>query len=78
MYTCEKKGYNVKETDKRDVQPIAFGVSFNFNLQFRWSLFNGTWQKRLGELEHRLRSEIEDDTPNAIGCTDVLCSLTHA
>jgi len=78
MYTCEKKGYNVKETNKRDVPPIVFGVSFNSNLQSPWSLFNGTWQKRLGELEHRLRSEIEDDTPNAIGCTDFLFFPTHA
>jgi len=46
------------------VQPIAFGVSFNFNLQSQshWSLFNGTWQKRPRELENRLRSEIEEMT----------------
>ena len=27
------------------IQPIAFGVSFNINLQSQspWSLFNGTW-----------------------------------
>ena len=42
------------------VQPIAFGVSFNLNLQSQphWSLFNGTWQKRLIETDHRLRFEI--------------------
>ena len=39
------------------VQPIAFGVSLNLNLQSQshWSLFNGTWQKRPGELDQRLR-----------------------
>ena len=38
---------------------IAFGVSFNLNLQSQspWSLFNGMWQKRHRELEHRLRFE---------------------
>jgi hypothetical protein len=46
------------------VQPIAFGVSFNHNpqSQSQWSLFNGTWQKRLKELDHRLRFEIEEMT----------------
>ena len=44
------------------VQPIAFGVIFSFNLQSYspWSLFNGTWQKRPRELDHRLRFEIEE------------------
>jgi len=30
-----------------NIQPIAFGVSFNLNLQSQsdWSLFNETWQK---------------------------------
>jgi len=30
---------------ERDEHPIAFGVSFNLNLQSQspWSLFNGTW-----------------------------------
>ena len=34
-------------------QPIAFGVSFNHPIlhsQSKWSLFNGTWQKRPIEL----------------------------
>ena len=46
------------------VQPIVFGVSFNLNLQSQspWSLFNGTWQKRLGELDYQLRFEIEEKT----------------
>jgi len=45
-------------------QPIAFGVSFDFNLQSQspWSLFNETWQKRPRKLEHRLRFEIEEMT----------------
>jgi len=46
------------------LQPIAFGASFNLNAQSqsRWSLFNGTWQKRPRELENRLRFEIEEMT----------------
>ena len=46
------------------IQPIAFGVSFNLNLQSQshWSLFNGTWQKRPRELENRLRFEKEEMT----------------
>ena len=41
------------------VQPIAFGVSFNLILesQSNWSLFYGTWQKRLRELENRIHTE---------------------
>ena len=37
------------------LQPIAFGVSFNLNLQSssRWFLCNGTWQKRPIELDHQ-------------------------
>ena len=48
----------------QDIQPIAFGVSFNLNLQSQspWSLFNGTWQKRPSELDYRLRFEIEEMT----------------
>jgi len=44
------------------VQPIAFVVSFNLNLQSQspWSLFDGTWQKRPRELNYRLRFEIEE------------------
>jgi len=47
-----------------EVQPIAFGVSFNHNLccQSPWSLFNGTWQKRPRELDRRLRFENEEMT----------------
>ena len=47
------------------VQPIAFRATFYLNLQSQspWSLFNGTWQKRLArELEHRLRFENEEMT----------------
>jgi len=46
------------------IQPIAFGVSVNLNLQSRshWSLFNRTWQKRPRELDDRLRFEIEEMT----------------
>jgi len=46
------------------LQPIAFGVLFNLNLQSQspWSLFNGMWQKRPRELDYRLRFEIEEVT----------------
>jgi len=46
------------------VRAIAFGVSFNLNLQSQspFSLFNGTWQKRPSELDYRLRFEIEEMT----------------
>ena len=42
----------------------VFRVWFNFNLQCQshWSLFNGTWQKRLRELDHWLNFEIEEIT----------------
>jgi len=42
---------------------IAFGVSFNFNLQSQshWSVFNRTWQKRPRERDHGLRFEIEEN-----------------
>ena len=45
-------------------QPIAFEDSFNLNLesQSRWSLFNGTWQKRPRELDHRLSLKKEEMT----------------
>ena len=48
----------------RNVQPIVFRVSFNLHLpsESRWSLFNGTWQKRLKKLDPRLRSETEEMT----------------
>jgi len=44
------------------VYTIAFGVSFNLNLESEspWTLFNGTWQKRPRELDHRLRFDIEE------------------
>jgi len=54
-----------------NVQPIAIGVSFNFNLQSQShrSLLNGTWQKRPRELERWLRFENDAmKRPNAIGC----------
>ena len=46
------------------LKPIACGVSPQLNLQSQshWSLFNGTWQKRPRELDHRLRDEIEEMT----------------
>jgi len=46
------------------IQPIAFGVSFQLNLQSQsqsqsqWSLFNRTWRKRPRKLDHRLRFEM--------------------
>ena len=46
------------------VQRIAFGLSFNLNLQSQsaWSLFKGMWQKRPREINHRLRFEDEERT----------------
>jgi len=46
------------------VQPIAFGVSFNLNLQSQShsSLLNETWQKRPNELNHSLGFETEEIT----------------
>ena len=46
------------------VQPVASGVSIHLNLQYQspWSFFNGTWQKRPGELDHRLRFENHEMT----------------
>ena len=46
------------------IQPIAFGVSFNLNLQSQspWPRFDETWQKRPRGVEHRLRFEIEEMT----------------
>jgi len=39
-------------------------MSFNLNLQSQShsSLFDGTWQQRLREQDHRLRFEIEEKT----------------
>jgi len=47
-----------------EVQPIAFRVSFNLNLQSRslWSLFNGTWSKRRKDPDHWVRFENEEMT----------------
>ena len=47
-HTCciiEIDMYNRDHNTDQHVQPIAFGVSFNLNLQSQspWSLFNGTW-----------------------------------
>ena len=43
---------------------IAFGVSFNSNLQSQshWSLFNGEWEKRLQNPDHRLGYENKEIT----------------
>ena len=46
------------------IQHIAFGVSFHLILQSQsnWSLFNGTWQKRRTEVDHRLSFGIGERT----------------
>jgi len=46
------------------VQPIAFGGSFDLNLQSqsRWSLFNRTWQRRPRDLDHWFRFQFEEMT----------------
>ena len=40
-----------------NVHPVALEMSFILNLQSQshWSFFNGTWQKRPRQLDHRLR-----------------------
>jgi len=61
VYVCVG-GYNMCAEDMNmcEVQPVVFKVSCNLNLQAQshWSLFNGTWQKRRIELDHRLEFEI--------------------
>ena len=64
---------------------VAFGMSFHLNLksQSPWSLFNGTWQKRIRKLDYRLRFEIKEitlqiwlkETPLPGGVSYWLCSL---
>jgi len=48
------------------IQPIAFGESFNLNLQSQsqshWSLYNGMRQKRPRELDYQLKFEKEEMT----------------
>ena len=46
------------------IEPTAFGVSFNLNLQFQChrSLVNEMRQKRLRELDHRMKLETEEMT----------------
>ena len=41
------------------IPPKAFGVSLNLQSLSHWFLFNGTWQKRPRELDHRLRFKTE-------------------
>ena len=65
--TCATKGMlPVLQTRATQgmLQPIAFGVSFNLNVQSQshWSLVNGTCQKKPTELKHRLRIEPEEIT----------------
>jgi len=62
------------------LQPGAFGVSFNPHLQSQshWSLFNGTWQKRPRELDHRLRFETEEMTLVINATSTSLCSCLRA
>jgi len=43
------------------IQPIASFI-FILQSQSRWSLFNGTWQKRPGKLDYSLRFEMEGIT----------------
>ena len=68
LCTCEReRGRDISFSLSRSllhVQLIAFGVSFNLNLQFQspWSLFIRMWQKRPIELDYRLRLEIEEMT----------------
>jgi len=38
-------------------------VNLNLHSLSHWSLFNRMWQKRCRELDHRLRFEVEEMTP---------------
>jgi len=53
-----------RKEDRDEVQPMAFRVSFNLNLnlqsQSHWSLFNGTWQRRPQATGFRSSIEIWD------------------
>jgi len=62
--TCECAMNVTYECAMNDIQPIAFEVSFNLNLQYQsnWPLFNGTWQKRPRGLYYRLRFAIQEMT----------------
>jgi len=53
MFQCVARCWQIQ----LHLQPIAFGVSSNLNLQSQscWSLFNGTWQKRPRILENLLK-----------------------
>ena len=62
------------------VQPIAFGVLINLNLQSQShrSFFSGTWQKRPRELDIRLRFEIEKislQMHKAVTCVIITCVI---
>jgi len=64
---------SIISTGNTFVRIIAFGMSFNLNLQFQshLSFVNRTWHKRPRERDDWLRFEIQwwYDTPNAIACT---------
>ena len=57
--------YSVPRSGPLYLQPIAFVVSFNLNLQSQsyWSLFNGTYKKRPTALDYGLRFENAEMTP---------------
>jgi len=59
------------------IQPVAFGVSFNLNLQSQshWSLFNGRCQKRPRGLDLRLGFEIEETALSMQYVIFILCLL---
>jgi len=65
--------------EQLQLQPIAFRMAFNSNLQSQslWSLFNGTWQTRPGELDHRLRFENEESTFHSNRQSLLECRLYH-
>ena len=78
-YSLWKQDIYVVDLYEFDVQPIAFGLQFNLNLQsqYPWSLFNRTWQKRPRELECRMGFENEEMTLKiiTIGCMYDSCML---
>ena len=71
VYSKGMQGFLLKQANDEGlpvyVQAVAFGKSFNLNLQpksiqCQWFLLNGTWLNGHGELDHRLRLEIKEVT----------------
>jgi len=75
LYTIQRDLVGCEWTSIPHIQPIIFGVSFNLTVQSQspWSLCDGTWKKRIRELEHRLWFNIEAITLQMQYWVDVDC-----